>query len=170
MVNGNWNLSHSGGACKERHWGRLDVGQCELTLEGWVGVCYWTRKRERDRHSGQRLQCVQGHRGQQSLARLVGLECRGDATGRGGSGKLGGLKQWRAPCHANVGTFSSRPGRAVENLGHVRPTFQKDDPWLCREGLVNPETSEERCGRVGWGEGPPPCPAPEAGQYFPMSR
>lgn len=23
----------------ERHWGRLDVGQYKLRLEGWVGIC-----------------------------------------------------------------------------------------------------------------------------------
>lgn len=23
----------------KRHWGTLDVGQCELSLEGWVALC-----------------------------------------------------------------------------------------------------------------------------------
>lgn len=76
----------------KRRW-RLDVGQCELSLEGWIGVCYMARTSGTDILGRGCSVCSDTEDGPV----LVGPEHRGD-VGRGGSGRLGGMKQWRASC------------------------------------------------------------------------
>lgn len=50
-------------------------------------------------------------------------------------------------CQANVGPFSSRPGRVMDAFRHVRAAFQKVDSRLCCGGLGNAGTSVEPCRR-----------------------